>query len=87
MTRTHDRGKSAILVLGIPGSGKSTLCKLVSQQGYGTWFSASAVLRDYAHRNPLATAIWHDYWTRGRNAPDNEVLSVLWSAYDRSEDT
>jgi adenylate kinase family enzyme len=82
----HGTGRSAILVLGVPGSGKSTLCRSVSQQGHAIWFSASMVLRDYAHRNPLTTTTWCDCWARGQNAPDEEVLPVLWDAYVRSED-
>lgn len=57
------------------------MCRSISQQGRGIWFSASSILRDHAHRNPLMTTAWRDHWELGQNAPDEEVLPVLWDAY------
>lgn len=70
------------LVLGVPGSGKSTACCEVARLLRGTWFAASLALRrhiekDTAHRNNS----WLKYWERGESAPDAEVLPVLWEKF------
>lgn len=83
MAHAHTLARSAILILGVPGSGKSALCRSISEQGHATWLSASSVLRDHSHRNPLITAAWRARWALGQNAPDEEVLPVLWDAYAR----
>lgn len=83
----HVTRRSAILVLGVPGSGKSALCRLISQRGHAIWFSASTILREHARRNPLTTTTWREGWALGQNAPDEDVLPILWHAYAQFEDT
>lgn len=71
------------LVLGIPGSGKSTLCEEMAHQLDGDWLSASGVLRAFGAKNPELEARWRPYWDRGDYVPELEVNPVLWQAYVR----
>lgn len=76
-------GRVTALVLGIPGSGKSTVCEEVARQLDGAWLSASGVLRAFGAENPELEARWRRYWDRGDYVPEREVNPVLWQAYLR----
>ncbi|MGH3964796.1 MAG: nucleoside monophosphate kinase [Pseudonocardiaceae bacterium] len=76
-------GRVTALVLGIPGSGKSTVCKEVAHRLDGAWLSASGVLRAFGAENPEFEARWRSYWDRGDYVPESEVNPVLWQAYLR----
>lgn len=69
-----------ILVFGIPGSGKTSLAIRLAEQFQAKHLSASAVLRDY-RASHADDCDWERHWRAGRNAPDEEVLPVLWNAY------
>jgi adenylate kinase len=72
-------------MLGFPGSGKSTICAEVAEALEGTWLSASGALRAFVDQNPEVSAGWQSAWAMGLNAPDNEVLPVLWGSYVSSK--
>lgn len=75
---------TAVLLLGLPGAGKSTVADALTTQGRCSWLSASHVLRDHAQHNPDVATDWNRLWSVGKYAPDSEVLPVLWEAYSRS---
>lgn len=71
-----------VLVLGLPGSGKSTLCATLATNLPGVeWLAASEVLRRHAEKM-TDDGGWTQAWAQGRNAPDSEVLPVLWHAFE-----
>lgn len=80
MNRTR---RVTVLVLGIPGSGKSTVCEEAARQLDGAWMSASGVLRAFGVENPELEERWRPYWDRGDYVPESEVNPVLWHAYTR----
>lgn len=74
---------TTVLILGLPGAGKSTVAEvLIERHGY-SWLSASRVLRAHAQLHPEIAADWHLRWSRGEYAPDFDALPVLWEAYTR----
>lgn len=73
-------GRVTALVLGIPGSGKSTVCEEVARQLNGAWLSASRVLRAFGAENQELEARWRPYWDRGDYVPESEVNQILWQA-------
>jgi len=74
-------GRVAALVLGIPGSGKSTLCEEIARQLNAGWLSASSVLRAFGAKHPELEKRWRPYWIRGEYVPESETSPVLWQAY------
>lgn len=72
------------LVVGIPGSGKSTVCEEIARQLDGGWLSASGVLRAFGAKHPELEERWRPYWNRGDYVPESEVNPVLWQAYVRT---
>jgi adenylate kinase len=77
-------GNQTVLMLGIPGSGKTSISVQLSQSLKGRHFPASSVLREYLSRQSDLVLGWEAYWQRGQNAPDGEVLPVLWQAYQEN---
>lgn len=71
---------SAVLLLGLPGSGKSTVANSLAARGYFSWLSASQVLREHAEASSSG-AKWKRLWNAGQYAPDSEALPVLWDSY------
>lgn len=69
---------SYVLLLGLPGSGKTTVGNEVARGVAGLVFSASESLRSHLRETPRKATRWQEYWSRGENAPDEEVLPVLW---------
>lgn len=70
-----------VLLLGLPGAGKSTIgSRLASFDNVG-YLSASGALRKYAQAYPGLSAGWQERWSAGLMAPDSEVLPVLWDIY------
>jgi adenylate kinase len=69
------------LVIGIPGSGKTSIARAMAEHRGGTHFSASAVLALHAANNISVGRRWRGLWASGQMAPDPEVLPVLWKTY------
>jgi adenylate kinase family enzyme len=74
---------AAILIIGLPGSGKTTLAQRLAGTIGAEYFSASGLLREHLRLHPEQTRWKTDYWDNGCSAPDSEVLPVLWDAYVR----
>ncbi|MGW4461248.1 nucleoside monophosphate kinase [Micromonospora sp. NPDC004704] len=75
----------AIVLLGIPGSGKTSLAAALWKDFGAAHLTASRILRNHLDRNTQVADRWGDYWKRGLNAPDPEVLPVLWHAFESCE--
>lgn len=76
-------GRVTALILGIPGSGKSTVCEEIALQLDGGWLSASGVLRAFGAKHSELGERWRPYWNQGDYVPESEVNPVLWQAYVR----
>jgi adenylate kinase family enzyme len=75
----------AILILGLPGSGKSTISSQVAKACDGTWLSASHILRMRLNNDSgRSIAVWERDWQSGTLAPGPEVLPRLWAAFRRT---
>lgn len=74
---------ASIILVGTPGAGKSVVSRLLAASLSAEYLSASNVLREYAGSNPEASKSWADFWREGENAPDDQVLPVLWDAFER----
>ncbi|MFD3658744.1 nucleoside monophosphate kinase [Streptomyces sp. NPDC058620] len=70
-------------MLGIPGSGKSTVAKILAKSLEAEHLAASTVLREYAASHPDESKSWAEFWRAGASAPDEQVLPVLWGAFVR----
>lgn len=79
----NSTGIATVLVVGIPGSGKSTVCEEIARQLNGRWLSASGALRAFGAKHPELEERWRPYWNRGDYVPEAEVNPVLWQAYVR----
>lgn len=80
--------QQAILILGLPGSGKSTVSSEAATACDGTWFSASHILQTHLNNDPnKSLTAWERHWESGRLAPDREVLPRLWAAFSSTAKT
>jgi adenylate kinase len=70
-----------VLILGLPGAGKTTTARSLASACGGSYLSASGSLADYAESHPLQALRWREQWDKGEMAPDAEVLPVLWDCY------
>jgi adenylate kinase len=73
----------SISLLGIPGSGKTTVAKMLADSIEAEHLAASTVLREYSATHPDESKSWAEFWRAGSNAPDDQVLPILWEAFIR----
>jgi broad-specificity NMP kinase len=50
-------GVEAIMLVGIPGSGKSTIAHKLEEQGYGAWFSTGFFTCGSCYREPRCAEV------------------------------
>jgi adenylate kinase family enzyme len=80
----RERGSDrSVLVLGVPGAGKTSLAARLAAELNATHFAASEVLRRYVVDHPDRSAELTAYWAMSKNAPDRLVNPILWDAYRR----
>jgi adenylate kinase len=75
-----------IILLGVPGSGKSTQGKLLSQKLRIPWISIGHLLREESCKNTKEGKIIYQYQSKGLNVPIDIKSKILEKALDRCKE-